>query len=110
MQKGAHHLPFLMTDSPIARWDAEELDQAKDDIEKMLASPGWQVLMELLDGAYRSLQGQLIYGGVKETSAEYARVLGQMAGFESAKAAAEAVVLKARERAAKAEAEMAGVT
>lgn len=106
MQKGAQHTPFL---AAIHDWDDEKLNQAEDDVQRMVDSPGWAVLTELLERGYRSIQGQLTYGKTLE-QADYARELGKLVGFEFPQAAAEAVLLKAKERAAKAQdAELAEV-
>lgn len=76
------------------RWDSTKLFEAQRAIADLKGQPGYIVLEELVRSVLDRYEKQLRYGGVLD-QAEYARVLGSMAGMESLLEAANAVLFQA---------------
>jgi len=90
---GAEHLPFLA--HLRKHHDSDELPSEVDAIRSLLDSTGWALLMSLIEDVHGETVGRLLFasagaeGKVLE-QAEYARLLGFLAGLRQTRVAAEA--------------------
>jgi hypothetical protein len=91
---GAEHRPYH---AHLRRRDPERLISDRDAVQALLATPGWAVLEELIEQAHGEAVRRLLFvhagseGRVLD-QAEYARLLGFLAGLSQARVAAEAVI------------------
>ena len=90
----AEHRPYH---AHLRHRDHDRLIADRDAIEQLTLSPGWRVLMELMNTVHGDAVSRLLFastgseGRVLE-QAEYARLLGFLAGLQQARVAAEAVL------------------
>jgi hypothetical protein len=97
-------LPGNLTDRTFP--DLDRLARAAELLETLAAHPGWSLLMDLIDAERQSvLRG--LQSGIKE-QAEYAHAHGRVAGLETPAGIVQAVVTRAAERLAEAEADTTG--
>lgn len=94
----AEHAPFLAHLRKFGDWESAITD--RDAVQAMLDSPGWQLVDELLarvqeEAVLRSLIDHAGSSGRVLEQAEYARLLGFLAGLRQVRWAAEAFVLRA---------------
>jgi hypothetical protein len=81
----------------LRRRDSDGLPSDLDAVRQLVASRGWQLVMELIDTAHGDAVSRLLFshtgaeGRVLE-QAEYARLTGFLAGLDQARVAAEAVI------------------
>jgi hypothetical protein len=95
---GAEHTPYLAhlrrkSDPDTAFADANV-------VRDLIASHGWQLVIELLDRTYEEAATRLLFGhagseGRVLDQAEYARLLGFLSGLRQSRWAAEAIVMHA---------------
>jgi hypothetical protein len=96
----------------LRRWDSEELFDAQEAVEQLTRHPGWKVVTGLVDALTRAGYSTLKMANGRLEQAEYAAVLGKLAGLEVLAQVPEAVSLtaeRAEKRLEQANAEMAGV-
>jgi hypothetical protein len=98
---GAEHLPYLAHLRRLDKSsDVQRLADDADAIGRMLDSRGWKVLTELVSYVHGESANRLVFThqgieGKVLDQAEYARVLGFLAGLQQFKAAAESVLIHA---------------
>jgi hypothetical protein len=90
----ADHRPYF---AQLRRRDLDGLPSDLDAVREMLGSRGWLLVTELLDQAHGDAVSRLLFAhtgseGRVFDQAEYARLLGFLAGLRQARAAAEAVI------------------
>jgi hypothetical protein len=81
----------------LRRRDLNGLPSDLDAVRQMLGSRGWQLVDELLDQAHGDAVSRLLFAhtgseGRVLDQAEYARLLGFLAGLRQARVAAESVI------------------
>lgn len=92
---GAEHLPYLA--HLRKRHDIDALPSDVDAVRDLLDSLGWALLTSLVEEVHGETVGRLLFastgaeGKVLE-QAEYARLLGFLAGLRQARVAAEAYI------------------
>jgi hypothetical protein len=89
---GAEQLPYL---AHLRRRDSDTLPSESDAVRQLLGSTGWALLEELLDAVHGEAVNRLLFAsagaeGKVLDQAEYARLLGFLAGLRQARVAAEA--------------------
>jgi hypothetical protein len=90
----AEHRPFF---AQIRRRDSDQLPSDLNAVRELVASHGWQLVMDLLDQAHGDAARRLLFahagaeGRVLE-QAEYARLLGFLSGIGQARVAADALI------------------
>lgn len=94
---GAEHTPFL---ARLRRNDPDAAASDADAMRAMLDGAGWQLVNELIGDAYEEATTRLMFGhagseGHVLDQAEYARLLGFLAGLRQTRWAAEAFLLHA---------------
>lgn len=94
---GAEHTPFL---ARLRKVDGDDVLSDADAVRAMLDSPGWQLVSGLIGETYDEASTRLIFGhagseGRVLDQAEYARLLGFLAGLRQTRWAAEAYLLHA---------------
>lgn len=101
---GAEHTPFI---AHLRRHgDYETALSDRDAVQAMLDSRGWTLVMDLIDSVHEEAVMRALFahagseGRVLE-QAEYARLLGFLAGLREVRWAAEAIVLRAEREQAK---------
>lgn len=97
----AEHTPYLAHLTRREKGsDADRLPSEADAIRAMLSSPGWGVLTELVEYVHGEAVSRILFehagtsGHVLE-QAEYARLLGFLAGLRQSRVAAEALLIHA---------------
>jgi hypothetical protein len=96
-KSAADHRPYL---AHLRHHDLDRLPVEVAAIEQMLRSDGWRVLTELVESVHGEAVTRLLFshtgsdGAVLE-QAEYARLVGFLAGLRQFRAAAEAFVIHA---------------
>jgi len=81
----------------LRRRDSDSLPSDLDAIRQLISSRGWILVMDLIEAAHGEAVGRLLFqhtgaeGRVLD-QAEYARLLGFLAGLDQARVAAEAVL------------------
>lgn len=91
---GAEARPYF---AQIRRRDSDGLPSDLDAVRALVASRGWQLVTELLEQAHGDAVTRLLFahtgteGRVLE-QAEYARLLGFLAGLKQASVAADALI------------------
>lgn len=99
------HRPYF---AQLRRRDSDSLPSEVDAIRALIESPGWRLLLELIDAAHGDAARRLLFahsgaeGRVLE-QAEYARLLGFLSGLGQARVAAEAFLMHAERAQAKEE-------
>jgi hypothetical protein len=93
----AEHTPFL---ARLRRNDTDAVASDSDAVRAMLDSRGWQLVNELIEGTHEEATTRLVFGHVGTDGrileqAEYARILGFLAGLRQTRWAAEAFLLLA---------------
>jgi hypothetical protein len=96
-RSAAEHRPYL---AHLRHHDHDRLSGEVDAIEQMLRSPGWRVLTELVEHVHGEAVNRLLFShtgseGVVLEQAEYARLMGFLAGLRQYRVAAEAFVIRA---------------
>jgi hypothetical protein len=92
---GAEHLPYLA--HLRKRHDSDALPSEADAVRSLLDSLGWELLMSLIDEVHGEAVQRLLFlsagvdGKVLE-QAEYARLLGFLAGLRQTRVAAESYI------------------
>jgi hypothetical protein len=98
---GAEHLPYLAHLRKLDKVsDVERLADDADAVQRMLDGRGWGVLTELVGYVHGEAANRLVFAhqgveGKVLDQAEYARVLGFLAGLQQFQAAAQAVLIHA---------------
>lgn len=98
---GAEHLPYLAHLRTLDKTsDVERLADDADAVGRMLESRGWTVLTELVRYVHGEAANRLVFAhqgsqGKVLDQAEYARVLGFLAGLQQFEAAAQSVLIHA---------------
>jgi hypothetical protein len=75
----------------------DELQVLRKKMEDLMASPGWDALMDLLDERHLNLLDALVHGSVLPHTS-YAAQTGMVSGLDQARWAAQSVVDYAQER------------
>jgi hypothetical protein len=97
------HQPFVKL---LRGRSSEELFEMERAVDRLVESDGWEVLTSLLKEARDDAQATLVYGKTLPDGATYAKALGYLGGIEAAEAAAEAVLIHARDLQERLEAEV----
>jgi hypothetical protein len=101
---GAEHLPFIAHLRKHGNFETALSD--RDAVQATLDSRGWTLMMSLIDSVHEEAVMRALFahagseGRVLE-QAEYARLLGFLAGLRQVRWAAEAIVLRAEREQAK---------
>lgn len=93
----AEHRPYL---AELRHHDADQIASEVGQIEALLAMPGMALIEDLIDAVHRNAVERLLFAsagaeGRVLDQAEYARLLGFLAGLGQARVAAEAFVMYA---------------
>lgn len=91
---GAEHRPYH---AHLRHRDPDRLTADRDAVRALLDSPGWRVIDELTDAVHGAAVNRLLFAhagseGRVLDQAEYARLLGFLAGLDQARVAAESVL------------------
>ena len=91
---GAEQLPYL---AHLRRRDSDALPSETDAVQQLLDSTGWALLMELINAVHGEAVDRLLFAsagaeGKVLDQAEYARLLGFLAGLRQTRVAAESYI------------------
>jgi hypothetical protein len=94
---GAEHRPYL---AHLRHHDADQLPSESDAVASLLGSVGWSLIVELVDAVHGEAVNRLLFAstgseGKVLDQAEYARLLGFLAGLKQFRVAAEAYAMHA---------------
>lgn len=100
---GVEHRPYF---AQLRRRDSDSLPSEADQVRALAESPGWRLVLELVDAAHGDAVRRLLFSHTGETGkvldqAEYARLLGFLSGLGQARVAAEAFLMHAERAQAK---------
>lgn len=87
------HTPYR---AQMNKWPSERLFAAASAVRELQDSPGWAVVLELMEGVREDHEAQLIFGQAVD-DATVSRLRGAVAGLKSAEVAAEAVLKAAQD-------------
>jgi len=94
---GAEHRPYL---AALRHKDADQIASEIDAVTQLADAPGWALVRDLVDVVHANAVERLLFAstGVEGRvldQAEYARLLGFLAGLDQARVAVEAYVMHA---------------